>query len=90
MHKIHNETAPVTFFEFFQKVSHLYPTGFSKLCYKIPKANFAKCKCRISSRGVLIWNNFLSDYEKQIESSSLFKSKVKLKLLAFENEITYY
>ena len=39
---------------------------------------------------VLIWNNFLSDYEKQIESSSLFKSKVKLKLLAFENEITYF
>ena len=37
-----------------------------------------------------MWNNFLSDYEKQIGSSSLFKSKVKLKLLAFENEITYF
>ena len=49
-----------------------------------------KCKYRISSRGVLIWNNFLSHYEKQIESSSLFKSKIKLKLLAFENEITYF
>ena len=32
---------------------------------------------------------FLSHSEKQLESSSLFKSKVKLKLLAFENEITY-
>ena len=90
MHKIYNETAPATFFELFQKVSHPYPTGFSKLCYKIPKTNLAKYKYRISSRGVLIWNNFLSDYEKQIESSSLFKSKVKLKLLAFENEITYF
>ena len=90
MHKIYNETAPATFFEPFQKVSHPYPTGFSKLCYKIPKTNLAKYKYRISSRGVLIWNNFLSDYEKQIESSSLFKSKVKLTLLAFENEITYF
>ena len=90
MHKIYNETAPATFFKLFQKVSHPYPTGFSKLCYKIPKTNLAKYKYRISSRGVLIWNNFLSDYEKQIESSSLFKSKVKLKLLAFENEITYF
>ena len=27
---------------------------------------------------------------EQIESSSLFKSKVKLKLLAFENEITLF
>ena len=86
MHKIH-ETAPATFFEFFQKVSHPYPTGFSKLCYKIPKTNLAKCKYRISSRGVLIWNNFQSDFEKQIEFSSLFRSKVKLKLFTFENEI---
>ena len=77
-------------FELFQKVSHPYPTGFSKLCYKIPKTNLAKCKYRISSRGVLIWNNFLSDYEKQIESSSLLKSKAKLTLVAFENEATYF
>ena len=66
MHKVYNETAPATFFELFQKVSHPYPTGFSKLCYKIPKTNLAKCKYRISSRGVLIWNNFLSHCEKQI------------------------
>ena len=39
---------------------------------------------------VIYKNNFLSDYEKQIESSSFFKSKVKLKLFAFENEITYF
>ena len=90
IHKVYNETAPATFFELFQRVSHPYPTGFSKLCLKIPKTNLAKCKYRISSRGVLIWNNFLSHYEKQIESSSLFKSIVKLKLLAFENEITYF
>ena len=90
MHKVYNKTAPATFFEFFQKVCHPYPTGFSNSCYKIPKTNLAKCKYRISSREVLIWKNFLSDYEKQIEPSSLFQSKVKLKLLAFENEITYF
>ena len=90
IHKVYNETAPATFFKLFQRVSYPYPTGFSKLCLKIPKTNLAKCKYRISSRGVLIWNNFLSHYEKQIESSSLFKSIVKLKLLAFENEITYF
>ena len=76
MYKVCNETSPVTFFELFQKVSPPYPTGFSKFCYKIPKTNLAKCKHRISG-----------DYEKQIESSSLFKSKITLKLLAFENEI---
>ena len=90
MHKVYNKTAPATFFELFQKVSQPYPTGFSKLCCKIPKTNLAKCKYRILSRGELIWNNFLSHYEKQIESFSPFKFKVKLKLLAFENEITYF
>ena len=29
MHKSYNETAPATFFELCQKVSHPYPTGFS-------------------------------------------------------------
>ena len=54
MHKIYNETAPAKFFKLLQKVSHPYPTGFSKLCYKIPQANLARCKYRILSRGVLI------------------------------------
>ena len=44
MDKVYNETAPATYFELFQKVSHPYPTGFSKLCFKIPKTNLAKCK----------------------------------------------
>ena len=90
MHNVYNQTVPATFFALVQKVSNLYPTGFTKLCHKISKTNLANCKYRISSREVLIWNNFLSHSEKQIESSSLFKSKLKLKLLAFKNEITYF
>ena len=85
-----NETAPAIFFELFQRISHPLPTGFSKLYYKIPKTNLTKCKYRVSSRGVLMWNNFLSHYEKQIESYSFFKSKGKLKPFAFEKEITYF
>ena len=88
MHKVYNETAPATFFEISQKVSRPYPTEFSKLCYKIPKINLTKY--RISSRGVLIWKNLLSHFGKHTESSSLFKCKVKLKLQAFENEITCF
>ena len=87
MHKVY-ETAPATFFELFQKVSYPYPTGFSKLCYKIPQTNLTKFKYKILSRELLIQNNFLSHYEKQIESS-LLKYKVKLKLLAFKNKITF-
>ena len=69
MHKVFNNTASTKCFELIQNVPHPYPTGFSKLGYKISKTNLTKCKYKISSRGVLIWNNFLSPYEKQIEYS---------------------
>ena len=46
--------------ELFQKVSRPYPKGFSKLCYNIIETNLTKCKYRISSRGDLIWKNFLA------------------------------
>ena len=46
IHKVYNETAPATFFEIFQKVSHPYPTRFSELCYKIAKASPIICKYR--------------------------------------------
>ena len=90
MHKIYNKTAPATFLKLFQEVFHPYPPDFPKMCYRILKTNLTTRKYRISSTEVLIWNIFLSHPEKQIESSSLFKSKVKLKLLAFDNEITYF
>ena len=34
MHKVYKTASP-TFFKLFQKVSHLFPTGFSKLSYNI-------------------------------------------------------
>ena len=42
---------------------------------------------RTSSKEMLLWYNFLSLSEKQIDSFSLFKSKVKSKLLAFDINI---
>ena len=41
-------------------------------------------------RGPAIWNNFVANTEKELESSSLFESKVKTKLLDFENELTFF
>ena len=62
------------------------------------KQGFQNCATRCLKQILLDVNtefqaeecNFLSDYEKQIESLYLFKSKMKLKLLVFENEITYF
>ena len=90
MHKINSEAAPPAFRNRFQKVSHNYPTHFSNLNYKLPKLILNKCRFRISMRGPKIWNSFLSDFEKEIKSYSLFKLKVKAKLLIFTNELMYF
>ena len=82
------KTALLRFSGSFEKISHGYPTNFSQFDYKIPKTTLSKNKSRISFRGSSIWNNFLQNSEKEIKSLPLFKSKLKLKLLSFSNEIT--
>ena len=44
----------------------------------------------MSIRGPAIWNNFAANTEKEPESSSLFKSKIKTKLIDFENKVTFF
>ena len=65
MYKVYNETAPATFFKLSESLSPVSNKIF-KIVLKIPKKDLIKYKYRISSRGVLIWNNFLSHCEKQI------------------------
>ena len=82
---IPNKSAMVT-----QQICHGYPANFSKCNYKIPKTARSESKFRISFRGPSIWNNVLQNSEKETESVPLFKSKLKLKLLSFNNKIKYF
>ena len=77
MYQIRNKTAPLTFSGSFEKICHGYPTNFSQFNYKIPNTTLRKRKFRISFRGPSIWNNFLQNSEKEIESIPLFKSKLQ-------------
>ena len=90
MYQIRNKTSPLTFSGSFEKICHGYPTNFSQFNYKIPKTALSKSKCRISFRGPSIRNNFLQNSEKEIESLPFFKSKLKVKLLYFSDEILYF
>ena len=63
---------------------------FSKLNYIEPASQLNRSKCRISARGPALWNEFLTDSEKEIENISLFKSKVKSELLSNENEVIFF
>lgn len=87
MDNVYNEAFPATFFWDFSEVFHPYSTDFSKMLCKIHKTTLTKCKYVISSRQVLIWNNFQSYSEKRIESSSFLGPEMELKLYAFDNKI---
>ena len=90
MYQIRNKTAPLTFPRSFEKICHEYPKIFSQLNYRISKTALSKSKFRISFRRPSIWNNFLQNSEKETEPLPLFKSKLKLKLFSFSNEIIYF
>ena len=70
--------------------SHSDKTRFSSVTYNKPKTRLCKSRFRISVRDLSIWDNFVANTEKERESSSLFKSKIKAKLLDFENEVTFF
>ena len=89
MHKIRTETAPPVFLPKFQKPAHPYPTNFSNLNYIKPTSQLSRSKYRISIRGPALWNEFLTKNEKEIGNLLLFKSKVKSKLLSYENEVIF-
>ena len=90
MHQIKNRTASSSFPEIFEQPAHSYPTHVSSGNYRKPQIILRKCRFRISVRGPAIWSNLVGSMEKEIQSCSLFKTKIERKLLFFENEFTFF
>ena len=90
MHKIKTETGPVAFHTTFKMAFHTYTTRFSSVNYSKPKTRLHKSRFWISRRRPAIWNIFVANTEKERESSSLFKSKLKTKLLDFQKKVTFF
>ena len=80
MHQISTKFSTSVFLSKFQKPSHLYPTRFSNVNYTKPTCKLNKYKFSILVRGPYLWNEFLTQTEKEIESTSSFKILVKQKL----------
>ena len=90
MHKTKNRPAPLSFLEKFEEPAHSYPTLSSSGNYRKPEIKLHKCRFRISIRGPKTWNNLVGSMEKETQSSSLFKTKIKSKLFNFANEVTFF
>ena len=83
MHKMKNRTGPAVFHTTFKMSSHSYSIRFLRVNYSKTKTRLCKSRSRISIRGPTVWNSFVANTEKELESRSLFKSKAKTKLLDF-------
>ena len=90
IHEIKNETLLAAFHTTFKMPSHSYPTRFSSANYSKPKTRLRKSSFQISKRVPALKNSFVANTEKELESSSLFKSKVITKFLDFETELTFF
>ena len=89
MHKVKTKTAPAVFLPKFQEQAHPCPTNFWKLNYIKPTSQLTRSNFRISVTAAALWNNFLTESEREIENISLFQSKLKFKLLSNENKLTF-
>ena len=89
MNKIKNRAAPSSFLENLSSLLIRIQHAFQVAVTENHKPNLRKCRFRISIRGPAIWNDLVGSTEKEIQSSS-FKTKIKIKLLNFENEVTFF
>ena len=81
MYKFNNKQTPRIFHDLTEEPAHQYPTQFSKTNFSLKK---------FSLGGPKIWNDFLTNEEKDMQSHSLFLSKIKSKLLDAENKQKYF
>ena len=70
--------------------AHCPITKLSICNYSLKKHSLKSSKFAVSYRGPKLWNEFLSNEEKKIESQILFQKRLKSKLLDMENELSYF
>ena len=90
MHQINLYTVPTIFFNKFKKPTHNYPTNFARTNYSIPPFKLNKSKYRISIQGPTLRKNIPTDTEQKQQKTDIFKTVMRNKLLALENELSYF
>ena len=90
MHRFTIDDLPKVFKNVFKKPDHKYPTKFAQFNYSLRKHSLSSSKFSISYRGAKLWNEILSTDEKELKSHMLFQTIVKSKLLAMENELSFF
>ena len=86
MYKLKNKKTPKIFNDIIDTPVHQYPTKVFKANFSVKRFAFRSTKYSNSVRGPKIWNDFLTNEEKSIDSHALFLAKIKSVLLYTEHE----
>ena len=90
MHRFTIDDLPIVFKNVFKKPDHKYPTKFAQFNCSLRKHSLSSSEFLISYRGAKLWNEILSTDEKELKSHMSFQKIVKSKLLAMENELSFF
>ena len=90
MFKVKYGIIPKTFVQYFSTVKNKYKTRHSEKNFKLPKVISKQTNFRISYRGSYLWNNFLRDKGKNIDSLTKFKIHIKQQLLSRSSEQSFF
>ena len=85
VHKLSIDDLQKSFNNTFKKPDHKYPTKFPICNYSLKKHPLKSSKFAVSYRGPKLWNEFISNEEKKIESQILFQKRLESKLLDMGN-----
>ena len=89
MYNFNKNETPIIFNNLIKKPIHKYPTKFSKNSFSLKTFFLNGSKYCISFRGPKVWNDFLTNEEKGINSYLLFSKTIKSKLIETEEELRY-
>ena len=73
-----------------KKPTQNYPTNFARTNYSIPALNQINLNTEFQSEAQPCGKNIPTDTEKNQQKTNIFKTVMKNKLFALENELTYF
>ena len=78
MYKFKNNQTPKKFNDIIKKPIHQYPIQFSKDNFSAKKFSIRSTKYSVSIRGSKIWNEFITNKEKSLETRRMFKKQQQI------------
>ena len=90
MYNFNKNETPINFINLIKKPIHKYPTKFSKNSFSLKTFFLNGSKYCISFGGPKVWDDFLTNEEKEINSDLLFSKAIKSKLIETEEELRYF